>query len=225
MISSSSNRVFLDQLQEGKEVCGDGALVFFDRYLAPEHCQEALEVLNSDRFPWELKPKLYGVSLPQHAYFYDRQDPSKARQVSASPGLSYLEGLCTQMERTFDGTIAEVYCNRFQDPSHHIDWHKDTYGRHIFVLSLGREGVVEFRHNKTRQVEVMEPASGDLYFVPLKVNDTHKHRVLSNNSSDENEQNGTRLSFVFFFETPDYATKYRITKKDKVKGFWESLMS
>lgn len=54
-------------------------------------------------------------------------------------------------------------------------WHKDTYGRHIMVLSLGSSRKVQFRDNKTKQVETIEPSLGDLYFMSLRLNDTHKH--------------------------------------------------
>lgn len=125
-----------------------------------------------------------------------------------------LETLCTTIEQEFDGEITDVYCNRFQEPTHHIPWHKDSYGSHIFVLSFGADRIIEFRNNKTKEVERLDPHSGDLYFMPLKLNETHMHRVLAASA----EHPGTRVSLVFFFQTPNYAREYKITTMQRLKG-------
>jgi len=73
-----------------------------------------------------------------------------------------------------------------------------TYGRHIFVLSLGSSREIQFRQTRTQQIETVGPKAGDLNFFPLHINSTHQHRV----SPAEEENAGTRLSFVFFFKPP-----------------------
>jgi hypothetical protein len=65
----------------------------------------------------------------------------------------------------------------------------------------------------------IEPASGDLYFMPLKINDTHRHQVCA--AEDENA--GTRMSFVFFFKTPKYAKDFKITVLEELKGLFTAI--
>lgn len=170
--------------------------------------------INSDNdFPWDLKPVLFGERLAQHAYTYRRSNTKKRN--NKFQGLKVLESICEKIEEEFDGEVDEVFCNRFEHCTHRIDWHKDTYGRHILVLSLGSSRRVQFRDNKTKKIDTVQPSSGDLYFFPLRVNDTHKHRVCAGSRGD-----GTRISLVFFFKTPSYAVDYKITKMDKLRGFW-----
>ena len=70
--------------------------------------------------------------------------------------------------------------------------------------------------------------------VLLCINKTHKHRVCSaietqatslgdnDDPSGENNAN-TRLSFVFFFKAPSYATEFKISKKDRLVGYLEGV--
>jgi hypothetical protein len=107
---------------------------------------------------------------------------SKKRADSSKAGIKLLDKLCEKIETEMDAKISSVYCNRFQNPEQCIDWHKDTFGEHIFVLTLvydpAAERIIELRAKKTQQVQdALTPRSGDLYFVPLKVNDAHQHRV------------------------------------------------
>mmetsp|Transcript_29903 Transcript_29903/g.41331 ORF Transcript_29903/g.41331 Transcript_29903/m.41331 type:complete len:216 (-) Transcript_29903:19-666(-) len=209
--------IFLERLSTAEKKCG---LHLFNQFLTPSEIEEAFPILNDDdKFPWNLKPTLFGSSLPQHSYHYSK---SKSKNKKSSEGIQYLTDLCERIEREFDGKVSDVYCNRFQDPKHHIVWHKDTYGAHIFVLTLGSVRRVEFRENKTKEIESVSPNAGDLYFMPLSLNSTHMHRVCP----DDDPQGGTRLSFVFFFEPPSYATdEFKISTKDKIKGGWDSFFS
>ena len=195
-----------------------GGVYFFEKYLDPREAEEAYNVMDSD-FPWNLAPTLYGERLTQHAYEYDRYDTKSNKKRQAYAGLAHLEQLCQKLEQDFDGKIDYVFCNRFQDPMHCIPWHKDVYGRHITILSLGSSRKVQFRSNKTKEIETIEPSSGDLYFMPLRLNDSHKHRVCG----AEQDNAGTRLSFVFFFKPPKYAKEFKITRMDKLKGRFTEL--
>lgn len=215
-----SEQLFLTELEKAERKAG---IFLWPAFLTPEECDDAFQVLNND-FPWDLKPKLFGEKLTQHAYSYKRNLTAD----SPHKGLAYLENLCQKIEKRFDGEVADVFCNRFQDPNHRIGWHSDTYGSHIFVLTLGSERDIQFRpkkrlfsiKQKDTAIETVRPAVGDLYFMPLQLNKTHDHRVCSTME----EQAAPRLSFVFFFDPPEYARDFKITAGDRVRGFFESLL-
>ena len=210
---------FLEKLALASDKKSFG-LFFFESYLPSDQAQEAFATLNAE-LPWDLHPTLYGQKLNQHAFEYNRFEPKKKKaalqaEQHKSTGVAYVEQLCQDIERDFDGTIDTVFCNRFQDASHQIPWHKDTYGRHILVLSLGSPRQVQFRDTRqTQEIQSIEPQSGDLYFFPLPINDTHQHCVAPATSESDA---GTRLSLVFFFRPPPYAMEYRISFRQKMRG-------
>lgn len=200
---------FLDKLESGDNTCG---LFLFHHYLNENEQSMFLETFNSHVFPWDLNPVLFGERLNQHAYHFQRRN-SELKNAA----LRLLDELCGRIAADFDVQVEDVFCNRFVHATHDLPWHKDTYGSHIFVLSLGAQRSVEWRHNKTRQVESVTPTSGDLYFMPLALNSTHKHRVCAG-------AEGTRISLVFFCKTPKYAKEYKISFCDQVKGYFASVM-
>ena len=159
---------------------------------------------------------MYGESLPQHAYYFQR----RKKEITDNNALALLEHMCEKIEKDFDVEVYDVYCNRLEDPTHHLDWHEDTYGTHIFVLSLGSQRTVEWRENKTGAIDSVRPQAGDMYFMPLGLNKTHEHRVCAGKEGD-----GTRISFVFFFKAPKYAKEFKISKIDQVAGFVEYGLS
>ena len=163
---------------------------------------------------------------------------NRKRGINKKDGLVKLEAICSKIEQDFDVNISFVFCNRFQDPNHRVDWHKDTYGEHICVLTFGSKRRIEFRNNKTMQIEQLTPAAGDLYVMPLHLNKTHQHRVCSaietaaistrsslddNNDPIEKNNTNSRLSFVFFFEASLYAKEFKIPRKDRLAGFLEGI--
>lgn len=183
-MKSSSSTPFLDQLNAATKLEDVGIFVI-DQFLTEDAASDAFEILNSDEdFPWELKPKLYRQQLNQHAYEYKRSN-SNIKKSSQSNGISKLEELSKRVEQQFDSKVKYVYCNRFQDPKHNIPYHTDTFGQHILVLSLGSQRTVNFRNKKTKQVTPLRPKSGDTYFFPLKVNDTHEHCVCAADEKDD----------------------------------------
>lgn len=215
-MTTNKAQPFLEKLASASDKKSLG-LFLFESYLTQDQAQEALEVLNAE-LPWNLHPTLYGQKLNQHAFEYERymsQKKISPQDQTLNGGVAYVEKLCQELERDFDGTIDTVFCNRFQDPSHQIPWHKDTYGRHILVLSLGSARQVQFRDTNTQEIETIEPQSGDLYFFPLHINDTHQHRV-----APAEHDSGTRLSLVFFVRPPHYATAYRISFRRKLRGWF-----
>ena len=233
MMSSKSkaSKPFLENLGSAKKVC-DGNLYLFDSYLSPDESRDALKVLDSDAFPWDTAPKLYGQQLDQHAYQHNQRGSSSTkRKIDRSLGLQKLEEIASRIEMEFDGKVTDVYCNRFQDPSHNIDWHKDKYGRHIFVLSLGSRRTIQFRNDKTKAIDSVTPGEGDLYFMPLALNSTHMHKVCSAKDTraimegEKSDTDDTRLSFVFFFESPKYAKEFKISMMNRFIGFIEDGLS
>ena len=210
-----SSKPFLDKLKTAEKTYD----LHVFHYLGKKERENAFELFNSDVFPWVKKPKLYGESLPQHAYNFQRGYESK-RKIQNNKALSLLDNICVNIERDFDVKVYEVYCNRLDDPTHNIGWHKDTFGTHIFVLSLGSQRTVKFRENATGRVNSVRPKAGDMYFMPLGLNKTHQHRVCPGEPSDE-----TRISFVFFVKTPNYAKEYKISRRDTIAGYLEDALS
>ena len=207
-----SSKPFLDKLKTGETTCG----LYLFHYLEKSERERAFEIFNSDLFPWQKKPKLYGESLPQHAFYFQRGK----KEIKNNDALALLDQMCKRIETDFDVEVYDVYCNRFEDPTHNLGWHKDTYGTHIFVLSLGSQRTVEWRENKTGAIDSVRPKAGDMYLMPLGLNKTHEHQVCAGNEND-----GTRISFVFFFKAPKYAKEFKISMMDKIFGFTEDLLS
>ncbi|KAL7526441.1 hypothetical protein ACHAWF_001769 [Thalassiosira exigua] len=208
----SSAPSFLEKLATAERKCG----LYLFHYLQQKERDEAFRLFDSELFPWEKKPKLYGERLPQHAFYFKRTS-----SADGNAALAHLESLCKRIETEFDVQVYDVYCNRFVDPSHNQEWHKDTFGAHIFVLSLGSTRRVEWRSNATKEIDSVTPNAGDMYLMPLGLNKTHKHRVCAGEESD-----GTRISLVFFIKTPKYAGKeFKVSFADKLKGFVEDAMS
>ena len=219
MSADVTTKPFLQELESAEKEAG--GVYLFREFLPAHRAANMFETFDNDElFPWDLKPKLYGQELQQHAYKYGRS----VREKRKFRGLAVLDQLCEEIEQRFDGKVTDVYCNRFKDPTHMIDWHTDTYGSHIFVLTLGSERTVEFREKgKDFVVEAVRPVVGDIYFMPLQINKTHLHRVCPADDNDGTAK--TRISFVFFFQPPKYATEFKISWKDHLRGFGESLIS
>jgi hypothetical protein len=220
---TTSKTPFLTELDKASKAAG---IFLWHDFLPPDESGRAFQVLH-DGLPWDLTPKLFGERLTQHAYSYERTTSKQGSNDKKSyPSVAYLDQLCQAIEKRFDGEVTDVFCNRFQDPAHRIGWHSDTYGAHIFVLTLGSERNIQFRpkaklfqKKNSLPVETVRPRAGDLYFMPLQLNNTHDHRVCSTDDQDA----GPRLSFVFFFESPKYATDFKIRWRDQVRGYFEGL--
>lgn len=241
-MSSSTRQRFLEKMETGQKITNP-EVHLFQRYLSTETSSFFQSLNDSQNFPWDLSPVLFGEKLPQHSYLFDRDRLSKKKKtklIAEHPSLQTLESICERIETDFDVTIQSVFCNRFQDAHHHIPWHTDTYGSHIFVLSLGASRLVQFRALRKTQddtsspVVSIHPQAGDLYFMPLWVNDTHEHRVCSlaeGNAESPSQSDSmsettteTRISLVFFCEPPKYARKYRISVWDKMRGLATSML-
>lgn len=109
--------------------------------------------------------------LPQLAYHYTSKDRA-ARPIAS------IEQVVQRIEASFPVTASEVWVNKFVDGRHHIDWHQDQYGEHIFVLSLGATRRVEYRDHRTREpVRTVLLAHGDMYIVHPQFDHRHDHRV------------------------------------------------
>jgi len=216
-----------------------GSQYMFKNFLSQEEAEDAFDVLIDDaKFPWDTKPELYGQPLNKYTSEHDLLDFAKEQKKERGritdtsntniKGLLKLGELCAKIENQFDVRVSFVFCNRFQNVDHPVNWHKDAYEEHICVLTLGSKRRIEFRNNRTQEIKTMTPNAGDLYVMPLKMNETHTHRVCSADETDAIGTNaGARLSFVFFFEAPKYAkTKHiEIAKKENMVGFIKGVVA
>eukprot|EP00536_Pseudo-nitzschia_multiseries_P016817 jgi/Psemu1/292720/fgenesh1_pg.1247_\ len=141
--------------------CG---VYLYDGFLSPVEARDAFVLMGDDaEFPWDKNPDLDGERLDRHAYKHDRKKFSRDRKKKKQfEGLSRLEAICSKIERDFGMKVSYVCCNRFEDPDHRIDWHVDTFGEHICVLSLGSKRRIEFRNYETGEIDAVTPAAGDL---------------------------------------------------------------
>ena len=210
----------MKHLEQWEAAVGGDGLKFFNSWLTSEESSKILNAVDSDDFPWNLKPKLYGTKLPQHSYLYQRK-----KTKAASKGLKELEELCQRISNEFECTVSDVYCNRFADPTHKIDWHQDQYASHIMVLSLGSGRGLEFRDNKTKEITRYDPKAGDLYFMSLQHNKLYHHRVLSLEEDGIQSNDATRVSFVFFISAPFNKKEYKVGLGETLFGGLNALMS
>mmetsp|Transcript_48433 Transcript_48433/g.117223 ORF Transcript_48433/g.117223 Transcript_48433/m.117223 type:complete len:213 (-) Transcript_48433:224-862(-) len=208
---------------------GSEGLKFFDGYLSREESNQIFAAVNGPTFTWNEKPKLYGMKLPQHAYLYQR---GKSRKTSTklsmkSDGREALELLCQRILNDFGCSVQSVYCNRFQDLDHRIEWHRDKFGSHILVLTLGNgRRDLEFKDNSGSNLQRYHPKAGDLYFLSLQYNKEHCHRVLSTiESSDNSNNHGIRVSFVFFITAPFNIKEYKVSFMEQISGAINAMLT
>jgi len=186
-----------------RKKCG---LLLFEDFLSSEEAEDAFDALIYDeKFPWYTDPKEKKPN--EHNLFEFAREQKKKRgtitDTSDFKGLLKLGQISAKIEKFFGVRISFVFCNRFQNRDQRIDCHNKAYAEHICVLTLGSKRRVEFRDKKTQKVEVITPGAGDLYVMPLKLDDTHTHRVCPTNERNPSKANNfARMSFVFFFEAP-----------------------
>lgn len=211
----------------GNEAAWDRAeggphLRFWKGWMPEEEARASFEALDAEgAFPWNVKPRLYGQELNQHAFYHQRKKDGSAKEHGDMPGMVHLQGLCGRVEEELGCEVYGTYCNRFADPGHAIPWHQDKFGTHIAVLSLGSSRRLEFRDNKTKAVEAYEPVAGDLYFMSLDHNKRHYHRVCASDDPGASP----RISLVFFVTPPFGRPEYRLSMMDKIRGAANALLS
>lgn len=189
-------------------------------WLQPDEASTCFVTFNDDdAFPWDPNFKLHGEVLNQHAYSYM---PSQKNVKSTKEGLKLLEQLRSRIASDFQCEVHAVFCNRFTDPKHSIEWHRDKYGAHIFVLTLGESRGVEYRHDKTNAITRYDPSAGDLYFMSLQHNKQYTHRVLP---AAEGTENDTRISLVFITSAPLNMKEYTVSISDQVFGMFNVISS
>ena len=223
---------FLEQLNTAtsKKECG---LYLFEGFLSPTEAKDAFDVLVDDaRFPWDTNPELDGEPLTEQACEQDLVKSAKDKKNKTGSSIKYnkklagllkLGELFARIERDLDVKVNYVCCNRFPNIEKQLDWQKQSYGERFCVLTLGSKRRMEIRNNKTQAIETMTPSVGDLYVMPMKLNDTHTHRISSEN--EESSNTDALLSLVFFFDPnhtpsadpPKYAEKEVVEKPKKHK--------
>mmetsp|Transcript_48434 Transcript_48434/g.117224 ORF Transcript_48434/g.117224 Transcript_48434/m.117224 type:complete len:149 (-) Transcript_48434:224-670(-) len=144
-------------------------------------------------------------------------------------GQEALELLCRRISNDFCCYVQSVYCNRFQDLDHRIEWHRDKFGSHILVLTLGNgRRDLEFKDNSGSNLQRYHPKAGDLYFMSLQYNKEHCHRVLSISaieSSDNNNHHGTRVLFVFLITAPFNRKEYKVYFMEQISGAINAMLT
>jgi len=208
-----------------KKDCG---LYLFEDFLSPEEAENAFNSLIYDeQFPWYTDPKEQNPN--EHNLFEFAREQKEKRGIitdtSDFKGLLKLGQISAKIEKIFGVRISFVFCNRFQNRDQRIDCHKKSYAEHICVLTLGSKRRVEFRNKKTHKIEAITPGGGDLYVMPLKLDDTHTHRVCPSNEANPNKSNDfARMSFVFFFEAPKIISTVEVEERQDRAHKGQSLM-
>jgi len=194
---------FLEKLG-GATTKKDCGLYLFEEFLSPEEAEDAFDVLIDDeKFPWYTEPEEQKTN--EHDLFEFAREQKRKRgmikDTSDFKGLLKLGLISAKIEDIFGVRISFVFCNRFQNRDQRLECHKNVYAEHICVLTLGSKRRIEFRNKKTQKTEAITPSGGDLYVMPLKLDNTHAHRVCPINETNPNATNDfARMSFVFFFE-------------------------
>jgi alkylated DNA repair dioxygenase AlkB len=132
-------------------------------------------------------PKKWNViyTLPQLAYSYD---------VGQKKKIPVLQEIIDHLEATFPIKISAIWCNKFNDGKHRIDWHQDQYGEHLFVLSFGATRRIDYRdHSSKKPVEGVVARHGDLYYMHPKYDAVHDHCVPADDAVVE-----PRISLAIF---------------------------
>lgn len=191
--------------------CG---LHLFEDFLSPRESKDAFDLLVDDEsFPWDAKPEFDGEPLKEDTSEHDILELAKEqkrkrgliRDTSNFKGLVKLGELSAKIEQVLGVRVSFVFCNKLQDRDHWGNWHKNGYAEHVCILTLGAKRRIEFKNNKTKEIEVVTPRAGDLYLLPLNLNETHTHRVCSAKETNPREnKTSRRLSFVFFLEHPNF---------------------
>mmetsp|Transcript_31180 Transcript_31180/g.87421 ORF Transcript_31180/g.87421 Transcript_31180/m.87421 type:complete len:195 (+) Transcript_31180:108-692(+) len=178
---SELNRNVLERLGEFKHIAG-----WMDEGVSRSYYDRMLADVPFAKKRWNV---LY--VLPQKAYNYELD----ARQSRPIP---VLEEIIAKVGTEFpELEVTEVWCNLLCDPSHHLDWHQDQYGEHLFVLSFGAPRRIEYRDHKTKADAVaFEACSGDLYYMHPAFDKRHDHRVLKSDAGD-------RISLAMFATVSD----------------------
>jgi hypothetical protein len=224
---------FLEKLDVAttKKDCG---VYMFEGFLSKKEAKNAFDLLVDDtNFPWDTRPELNGQPLTQKSCEHDliesakeqKKKEGRTKYPSNLKGLLKLGEICALIERDFDVEVSFVFCNRFPNPAQQPDWCKNEYGEHICVLTLGSKRRIEVRNNETEQIETMTPSAGDLYVMPLKINDTHTQRVCSANEMKSGANEDALLSFVFFFKAPKYAKEFRPSMNEEMMEFMEGILA
>ena len=208
-----------------KKGCG---LYLFEEFLSPEEAEDAFDILiNDEKFPWYTEPEEQKTN-EQDLFQFAREQKQKRGTIKDTndfKGLLKLGQISAKIEKIFGVRISFVFCNKFQNRDQRLDCHKNAYAQHICVLTLGSKRRVEFRNRKTRKIEAITPGGGDLYIMPLKLDDTHAHRVCPTNEANPNGTNDfARMSFVFFFEAPKKGNTVEVEERQDRPHKGQSIM-
>jgi len=204
----SRQQPFLEMLDEAttKKECG---LYLFEEFLSAQEARDAFDILVDDaKFPWDTQAEEpQGENDLLESAIANKERNGAIRYNRDLKGLLKLGELCAQIELTFDVRVSSVFCNRLPNPRDNNNcWSNENYGEHFCVLTLGSSRRIEFRNNRTQEIDSITPFAGDLYMMPRNLDETHTVSVCPvDDNHPVEENNDALLSFVFFFEAPTYA--------------------
>mmetsp|Transcript_7613 Transcript_7613/g.11529 ORF Transcript_7613/g.11529 Transcript_7613/m.11529 type:complete len:189 (-) Transcript_7613:39-605(-) len=174
---------------DGKQ--NDKEPIFFRKFFSKKEADDLFERCVKE-IPWAKKKWMdTGYILPQLAVHYDQ----KMRKENP---CSIVEELAERIGKTFGARSSDIWCNKFNDGKHHIEWHQDNYGEHCFIISFGSTRQLEIRPLSDKVSVISHDVQhGDVYYFSPSWDKNHEHRVPSNDLSKH-----CRVSFVIFTNKP-----------------------
>lgn len=108
-----------------------------------------------------------------------------------------LEELQQIFEDMFRCTVSGIFCNFYESGAEWCPPHQDSYGNHVFTLSLGgtRDFVCENIATKEKTKYTLQ--SGDIFYFNQEFNSKNKHSI-----PKTKKQVQPRISVVFFTDQP-----------------------
>jgi len=139
---------------------------------------------------YKLPQEAFHYTIEKRGLDYESLQPLAKKPRKYQP-INILEHLVQRIEQRYPVRVEEIFCNRFIESDHNIDWHSDQYGDHLFVASFGAPRTVEYRTLPDKgPAPGVTAQHGDLYYMHPKYDAVHQHRVLCGA--------GARISLAIF---------------------------
>ena len=106
-----------------------------------------------------------------------------------------LNNILLDIEKQFSKKVIGAFLNYYEDGNEYAPYHADKYGCDTCLLSLGTTRVLRYKENTTKENVDYILNSGDLLFIPNKINNNYKHSLLKTKKVNE-----SRISILVFLE-------------------------
>ena len=106
-----------------------------------------------------------------------------------------LNNILLDIEKQFSRKVIGAFLNYYEDGNEYAPYHADKYGCDTCLLSLGTTRVLRYKENTTKENIDYILNSGDLLFIPNKINNNYKHSLLKTKKVHE-----SRISILVFLE-------------------------